>query len=386
MKRIGIIDNLQDIHNFSLVRYEDASAAEVMNATGGNTGNVAFVYGVNKLIQNSRVRVGWGWTPSVTRERVDHLVICCANQIGKHIDLGDWAEKLKNFNLPVTLIGLGAQSVDQQTMPEVPVGTVEFLKQVSKLKVSDMPNIAVRGKFTQSVLKNLGIESLPLGCPSLHISSEKRLGDVILSRQKDSDFRKIAVAAGNPWHQPSAKLENKLVQIVDDYEGEYILQHPESMLKFAYGELSNIPKETIEHFLKVYESKTNLQSLVEWYRRSSSVFIDAPNWMRFLKKFDAAIGPRYHGIALAVQAGIPGCVITIDSRTEELCEGTGLKRIALAEAQGLSPAELVNECMWSEKDASDFNDSRLENARQYVKFLASNEIKGSDHLVNLAGD
>lgn len=384
MKRIGIIDNLQDIQNFAAQKYEDANAAEVMHATGGNTGNIAFVYGVNKLIQNTRTRIGWGWTPSVTRERVDHLVVCCANQIGAHVDLGIWAEKLYNFNLPVTLIGLGAQSTNQQTMPEVPKGTIDFLTQATKLNASTKPNIAVRGKFTQSVLKKLGFDSLALGCPSLHISNRHRLGKEILARQIGSKFMKVAVAAGNPWHQPSAKIENKLVEIVDNYDGEYILQHPESMLSFAYGELTKISKETIDHFLKIYESKNDLQSLMEWYRRNAVTFVDAPNWMKFLRKFDAAVGPRYHGIALAIQAGVPGCVISIDSRTEELCEGTGIKSITHSKAHTLSADELVHECIWTEDDANIFDDMRSQKALEYTEFMDSNEIKASDHLVKLA--
>ena len=43
-----------------------------------------------------------------------------------------------------------------------------------------------------------------------------------------------------------------------------------------------------------------------------------------MRKFDFVVGPRFHGVMLAMQAGIPGGVIAHDSRTLELCQTMGI--------------------------------------------------------------
>ena len=382
MKRIGVIDNLIDIQSLLENKYHNCNAAEVMKATGGNTGNVAFVFGVCQIIKNPLTRIGWGWTPDVVKQRVDHLVVCCANQIGAHADLSGWADKLEMFGLPVTLIGLGAQSESYEIKPIVPEGTKNFLSVVNAFRANpDSSNIGVRGEFTQKTLQSLGFESVRTGCPSLMISKDQELGKNILKRQGDTRYKKIAVAAGNPWHGSSAFLESILVDVVDKYSGAYILQHPESMLQIAYGEIENITENTINHFLKIYGDHFNFEKMLAWYRRNAYVFIDAPNWMRFLDKFDAVIGSRYHGVALALQHTIPGCVFTIDSRTQELCDETAIKSIHVSKLKEFGADDLIDVARWTADEVDCFDSNRNAKAGVFINFLIANEIVPSDHLI-----
>jgi polysaccharide pyruvyl transferase WcaK-like protein len=55
-------------------------------------------------------------------------------------------------------------------------------------------------------------------------------------------------------------------------------------------------------------------------RRYATTFIDAASWMDAMRKFDFVVGPRFHGVMLGIQAGVPGAVIAHDSRTLELCQ------------------------------------------------------------------
>lgn len=384
MKRVGLIDNLSHIASFVEDGFERATAAQVMKATGGNTGNLAFVFGARRMLRNPVTRVGWNWTPGDVRARFDHLVICCANQIGQHADLGGWADRLEQFQLPVTLIGLGAQSDDLRTMPLVPAGTRRFLDYVKNAADAGQPNVAVRGAYTESVLEGFGVRAVRAGCPSLQIARDRDLGRRIVERQARQPPRKVAIAAGNPWHGPSAPLEGLLVDIVDRYGGDYVLQHPESMLQVAFGERTNITQATIDRFLHVYGGRFDYDGMLQWYRRNASVFVDVPNWMRFLSKFDAVVGPRYHGVALAIQANVPGCVVTIDSRTQELCDETAIKNLPVLATRDLSAEQLLEASMWSSGDAERFDANRLAKARQYVAFVDSNGLSPSDHLRSLA--
>jgi hypothetical protein len=384
MKKIGLIDNLQDLQAFVGNKYDTASAAEIMAATGGNTGNVAFVHAARKIIGNPIVRVGWGWTPGVVKERVDHLVICCANQLGAHADLGDWADRLEQFGLPVTLVGLGAQADNFDKFPTLPEGTKKFLEVVKGLNSAECPNIAVRGEFTRDVLQESGVTALPIGCPSLHISSEKNLGKKIANSFKGMPTQRVAVAAGNPWHGVSAPLERKLVELLESYAGEYIVQHPLAMVQYSLGEVGSIDEKTRNRFSDVYGSDWSFDVLIDWFRRRSAIYVDPANWLHAIRRYDIAIGPRYHGIALAVQAGVGGAVITIDSRTEELCLGTAIKHISLEQALASSVEQLIEASMWNDADADAFDVARVLKARQYVEFLQGNGIEPSQHLISCA--
>lgn len=382
MKRIGIIDNLNDIRGFTESRFHTATAADTMTATGGNTGNVAFVFGLKQLIGNPTVRIEWHWKPESVRQHVDHIIVCCANQIGAHADLGGWADKLDAFGLPVTLVGLGAQSNSFDEIPDIPEGTRRFLNVVNALRADpEHENISVRGDFTKHMLSLLGTEAVATGCPSLLISSDLRLGRTILARQEALPVQRVAVAAGNPWHGPSAFIEQELVKIVDHHQGAYILQHPESMLQFALGERDKLTEKTVQRFMEVYPDHSTLDDLLIWYQRNAFTFVDAPNWMNFLKHFDLVVGPRYHGVALGLQAGVPGCVYTIDSRTQELCEGTAIKAVTVQSLKGLSTQEMIELSCWTENDALRFDANRLFKANMYKSFFNRNQITPSKHLI-----
>ncbi len=355
-----------------------------MAATGGNTGNVAFVHGTRAIISNPITRIGWGWSPEEVRSRVDQIVICCANQIGSHVDLGGWGGWLEQVGLPITLFGLGAQSEDTSTPPAVPEGTKRFLGVVQSLK-SDAggPNIAVRGEFSKLVLSELGFESVAAGCPSLFISPVRNLGERIMQFQQSNPLRRVAVAAGNLWHGKSAFLEKRLVEIVEMYRGEYVLQHPEVMIKFYCGNQAEISENERARALGVYGDRFDLGSLIDWYRSNATVYVDVPSWIMSLRRYELTLGPRYHGVALAVQAGRPACVIAIDGRTEELSAATGVKFLPLSIVRGMDADELVEACRWSHEDGERLDAARVENARSYSEFVSNNGLQVSDHLQGL---
>lgn len=384
MKRIGLIDNLSHINEFVERGFETASAEQILTATGGNTGNVAFVFAIRKLLANPITRIGWGWEPSVVRRQCDHIVVCCANQLGAHVDLNNWGDRLNHFGLPVTLIGIGAQADSLDEFPQLPPGTLQFLKAVDQLKVNpNRSNVSTRGNFTSRLLNSLGFDSIPTGCPSGLISPHLDLGQRIAHSHQQHGKEKIAIAAGNPWHAPSAPLERTLRKVVNSHSGEYIVQHPKVMLQLALGDPTILKSDVLEPLLRVYDSTNHSQDLIEWFRRNATIYVDAPNWIRRLQKFDAVLGPRFHGVMLGVQAGIPGWVISIDSRTAELAQTTGIPQIPLNVALSLSPEKLINSLTWGSEEAHTLNDARKNSASEFVDFFNSNEITPSAHLLNL---
>jgi hypothetical protein len=385
VKNVGLITNT----NPQLLEKplgQNSSQAEIVDsAMGGNTGNIGFIHGTSLLLGEKVQRVGWGDKPENIKKHIDHIVVCCANQIGEHVDLEAWANALEQYDRPVTLIGLGAQANSKNDYPKIPDGTKRFLEIVSRLNASSSSNILVRGAYTQSVLEAAGYDSIPTGCPSLLISNKPSLGKEIVSYSATNPPKRIAVAAGNPWHSSSASMESKLVSIVDQWKGEYIVQHPLAMLKLSMGEVETIDEPTRLRFLQVYKTVLDEVGLAKWFIQNSVTFTDAQTWMRFLGKFDLAIGPRYHGVALAIQAGRPGIVITIDSRTQELCESTGVKYLSHEEALTLSTQELVERATWSEDDGDLLDHMRATQAHRFSQAFKDNELTPSAHAAALPG-
>ena len=384
MRGIGLIDNLNGVAEFRERRLPESSASEWMTAVGGNTGNVAFVHGSIISIGAKTTSIGWGSDPKKVRERCDRLVVACANQLGAHVDLGKWAERLKAFDLPVTLVGIGIQTTDYEKEISLPEGSYRFLEVVKQLRfTSDAANIGVRGQLTKAFLARRGIASYVIGCPSLFIARRERLGDVLRASCRRLP-KKIAIAAGNPWHGATCSLEETLAEIVDKHRGAYIIQHPEAMLKILLGETRDILPQTMAQCVRAYGGRFNVNSLVEWYRENAYAFADVGSWMQFLRKFDRILGPRFHGVVLGIQTGIPGYVIHIDNRTKELCDATMIKNFGASDLIERSLDELISLTNWNGSDIEKFERRRVQNAGAFVDLLKGNEIDPSEHLCALS--
>lgn len=381
---IGLITNLPNNNHFLKHKLGTTSSFDLLKATGGNTGNVAFVHAVQSILADEYQIIDWGSNPEVVNKKFERIIICCANQIGSHVDLAGWGAKLKKFNLPVVLIGLGAQSNKIGDIPEVPQGTIDFLEIVNRLKSNNhYNNIVTRGVFSSEVLRHYGFESSPFGCPSLLTSKDAFLGQTCFKNQNERKKIRIMVPAGNPYH-PSGCIEEKLVKLVDKYHGEYILQHPDLLFNLILDDGINIKESQFNLLRKVYSNFDSIKDLKDWLRANSVFFADAPNWLNYSRKFTTAIGPRYHGIALPIQVGVPGKVIAIDSRTEELAETTGIPFVSYENIKSATIDELAELSYWSQNEAIKFDLARKRNSKNYIEFLKNNGITPRSHLFDIS--
>ncbi|WP_193164025.1 polysaccharide pyruvyl transferase family protein [Microbulbifer hainanensis] len=378
--RIGLITNLIHEKVFIENRLAFGNSKDWMTATGGNTGNVAFVEGIKSILGGKVQAIHWGDNPESINQHLDHIVVCCANQLGTHADLSGWADRLSKFQLPTTFIGIGAQADRIGEIPDLPEGTVKFLEVASSLRSNpNHSNIVTRGAFSSSVISHYGYTSNPFGCPSQFISPMTELGQLCIAHQKKRKNKRILTAAGNPFH-PSGIIENKLVEIVGKFNGEYVIQHPKVLFDLASQNTGELTDAQIKAVERAYSSLGKLSDILDWFSANAVSFADAQNWMQFSKKFSQVIGPRYHGIALPIQVGVPGKVISIDSRTEELANTTGVPYISYKDASKLSAAELIEASAWSQRDADHYDDIRNKNARFYSEFLEAQGLPISDHL------
>lgn len=379
--RIGYIDNLSNPENFMLREGYEAPIKRYMAALGGNNGNLAFVHGARKSIDAPLTRIGWGWTPQRVRDAADVIVVSCANQIGAHADLGGWADAIAAFDLPVVLLALGAQTTNYEGRVEIPEGTRRLLREVDSRRPSEAPNIGVRGEFTRLALEQVGVESVVLGCPSLFISPNMRLGETIVQRAASNTFDAIAVAAGNPYHPENRKIEARMVRLVDAYKGAYVVQHPDGIVDLALG--NEQPADKLEVIAKGLGFSSG-RECARWFEKNAYSFHETQTWMHFLRHYDAVIGPRYHGVALGVQVGIPGVVFHIDNRTKELAETTGIPSVGIAEIADRDLAEIVLTARWTEETGAAFDVNRRRRAADTAAFLRANKVGVSAQLTAIA--
>ncbi|BBS87773.1 MULTISPECIES: polysaccharide pyruvyl transferase family protein [Aeromonas] len=351
-------------------------------AVGGNTGNLAFCYALSRHLGGNIPTKSWLEQTSAYFNKNYTGILTLANQLGKHADLGYFADLIEKHDSRLVGVGLGAQADIGGTV-EIPEGTLRWLKIVMDRAPGDGPNIGVRGAFTLSALEKYGLaeRATVLGCPTLFLNDSKNLGSLI-KKNSEKSFKRIAVTAGHYKWMHLGKLEASLANLLT-HNHDYIIQSPMPMVSFGRGEVLNTYES---HFTEMRDySKPNMElnEFNEWRIDHAISFFSAPAWMEHLRRFDFVIGVRIHGVMLALQMGIPAVCIVHDSRTKELCETMMIPFIEASKVSNGVDREYLHELF--KFNENDFDENRTMLAKKYVDFLDGNKIKYVSYLRELAG-
>lgn len=371
----------------SSLTVEDAylhGSEHLLRRTGGNTGNSAFVRGLHDSIGGPSELFRWDAPAEIIRERCQVIVLACANQLGPHSDLGDFANHLEKIDLPIVAFGLGAQSASFDDEIALTKGTRRWVEVLAAHSPTSKPNIGVRGHFSHRQMEKLGLgaKASVTGCPSNFINTDALLHEKLDGRYKIESMSRIAAAAGLLYWPSLQKIEESLADIVDATQGLYITQHEINMIRIARGEFAAIDDDTLKQLNMYIRPKLSTAEFVLWCRRHAACFIDAASWMESLRNFDFVVGPRFHGVMLAMQAGTPGGVIAHDSRTLEMCE---TMCIPVRHAKNLeSGVTLKNLGSTFQFDANAFRNRRSELGRRFIHMLQAGGIRPAAGLQRLA--
>lgn len=352
----------------------------LFDLVGGNTGNLAFHYAIQRHLNILSPSLPWD-TPSLMMEEAgDIAIIPCANQLGAHCELGELAGQFRSIKQPIVAIGLGAQSNLNFEIPQIPLGTLEWVRVISDHSASDVPNIAVRGSFTLEVLDHYGLgdKAVVVGCPTLFINPDPNLGKKIARRLTEP--KRIAVTAGHPSWAQLSKIEASLARMVTATNGSYIGQSPLEMIQLTRGEGHKLNKELIELCRDYILPEMNSEEFVKWCGQHGNVFFDTETWLEHYRRFDFVIGTRFHGVMVALQAGIPALCIVHDSRTLEMCQEMKVPYVCADDVcDGINRNQLLKLFNF---DPDAFDKNRLKSGRYYINFLTSNNLEVSHKLVN----
>ncbi len=348
---------------------------------GHNAGNLAFHFAIDQQLGEGLTVVDWSESVEKINATGKLAVVPCANQLGAHVDYGTLAEKFNKLDVSLVAIGLGAQAGTDGKIPEVPKGTLEWIKAIGERAPSSSPNIGVRGEFTLQVLEHYGLDKYAtvLGCPTLFINPEPNLGEKIANRIKSPE--RIAVAAGHQRWRHLARIEASLVNMVRATKGSYVGQSPLEMVTLTRGEANTLDPDDLIACRDYACPDMSIEDFIQWSKLYGNVFFDVPAWMEHYRRFDFVVGTRIHGVMLALQAGVPALCIAHDSRTLELCQTMKVPYVMASQvSKGLDRNDLVPLMNFN---ADEFDDNRRKSASLYFEFLIGNKLSPADFLMNI---
>lgn len=363
------------------------SSEEICRQLGTNIGNLAFVYAIKYQLVGlaERANLSWNSTPDQISKAGDLCIIPCANQFGRHHNLGQLARRLEDISTPFVAIGLGAQSGVDMKIPEVPDGTVQWLRRVVERAPSRKSNVAVRGEFSRRVLEEYGFhDACVTGCPSLFLNPYPTLGRLISDRTADVPQR-VAVAAGHPGWKHLSRIERSLAHIVTATHGAYVCQSPLESVRIGRGDMEELDTAELDRCRRYIDGELSTHEFKAWARNHAIAFFNVPGWMEFLRRFDFVVGTRIHGTVLGLQVGVPALCIVSDSRTLELCQTMRVPYVAAKDyLDGLRLNDL-SQLFRHQFDAEEFDSNRRVLAKSYCAFLEGNGLTVAPHMKRLAG-
>ena len=347
------------------------SVSKKLEHTGRNTGNQIIAYGLLKTLKCEEVSTDYSLDPILMSNRFDMIVIAAANFLFPGFDFSGMANLIEKTTLPCMMVGVGAQSNNYSSHIELTEGTRRLMKVVAERSKL----IGVRGPFTAEVLAHLGITNVQTtGCPSYYMGGKPGL-----------QIRRA------PWH-PNARLAvnssrdvirhafdrndminvtRRIGQIAIETGADFIAQT--EVDEIAVAERAQEQAEAITRVQAFYRGVATDGAIANWAERHCRVFWEVEEWERATRYYDFVLGTRFHGSMIALQQGVPACVICHDTRTTEMCQFLGMPSIALRDAVGFQVDNVFG--------SLDLDHLEKRHAELFPAFRAFLECNGAEHVI-----
>lgn len=292
--------------------------------SGENFGNILIGNGVKTVLDGYQFSTRDDYqTPEEVNEKCDHIVIPAANFLWKSFDFGYMADFLERCTVPITMVGLGAQTNDRSRISEIHPNTLRMVRVISERS----PSIGVRGYYTAEVLAANGILNTEvLGCPSLYT---KLTPPAAPPKWLPEDIRTLSVnfsrrVAGHAFDEYRLQvIENALLKVAIANDLTFVAQDELEELT-----LSIEPKEeNRSDVITNYFSSSNENDVISYFKNYSTYFCNVDDWSTYIKSKSGSIGSRLHGNLISLINGVPSLTIAHDSRTLEMCALTGIPHI-----------------------------------------------------------
>lgn len=306
--------------------------------SGENTGNLLIGNGVCSILKGYQyIFRDQVTSPEHAQEVCSRIVIPASNFLWKSFDLGFMADFIEKTDLPVTMMGLGAQASNRSQVSTIHPNTLRLVKLISERS----PSIGVRGFYTAEVLASYGIMNVEvLGCPSLYTAAQQpsliRSWSPKLEHRISINFSRN-VAAHSFDAKALAKIENKILRIAMTYDSQFVIQDELDEASIMDGTAS------AEQVRRVtgYFNESDPDAVLSYFSINSKHFIDYPSWSESLARCSLSLGSRLHGNIVALLSGVPAVCIVHDSRTLEMCALAGIPFINILQHPDISVDEIL---------------------------------------------
>ena len=363
--RIGVISLEQRIEDPAETKFED-----LYQAIGLNTGNFMFTNAVFRQIGGNLTQIGFFFDPKKINNEFDALVVPAANWIN---DITDWTwlvNLLEKIEVPIITIGIGLQA-DSKELSKVRVS--ESSMRLVKLLSNKSKWISCRGDFTRDWLVSIGITNVvTTGCPSIYIGFHD-------TKCKYDDCDTVVLQGTRYW-----------------VSGEFIRSNNANRQMYYLAGRLDLPiiyqseAEEIDHLVYSVNgddehAKTRMSDLAKLYgfasdadmrnylSRKGRLFFDIDQWSGYIKRNIGVIGTRLHGAIVALNSGKPACLITHDSRTQEVADFARIPQLTKSNYSEMSKDGIVK--ILEDTDLSFYYENRKSNAATYQQFLEACDLQ-----------
>jgi Polysaccharide pyruvyl transferase len=353
----------------------NADYRTAFEASGFNYGNILIGNAVRTFLTKYDVLTRPDVeSPAEANERCSHVVMPAANWLWKNFDFGYIADFLEQTRLPVTIIGLGAQTDDRTMISPIHPNTMRLIRLISDRSAS----LGVRGFYTAEVLAANGIHNVEVvGCPSLFTN---RCPAVKIDTTGLANPEKLSVNFSRHMIEHSysgarlRSVENVVLRYAVKRDSLFVAQDELAELGLSAGE--NVDSSELTKYFNTFDPV----AVVEFFKARTRHFLDAESWATFIKTRKLSLGTRLHGNVIALANGVPAMMIIHDSRTMEVCSLLAAPNVHLKEFPvGGNVEEFLGERIAS-ASFGPFEASYAHLYRRFVTFLSRN---GLDH--NLPG-
>jgi hypothetical protein len=277
----------------------------------------------------------------------DFVVIRASNFVHNEMDFFDAADTLEKIKLPVYAIGVGAQS-SGKSLYHLTGKNLRFWKIVSERSRV----IGVRGTFSADVFSHNGMKNIEVvGCPSifrtrnrnLKITKPESIADVAFSLRREYSH----TYTENP--EEYLRLQRDLMLEADENYKITLTSHGEPEEKSFFYKNQERMRINEKYFVESgWFNENNIEKMRQIYTNKHFFFLRVAQYDRFIRKQDFAIGLRVHGVLPALANGVPGLLLSYDSRSTELADSLCIPSMPLADTEGKSIGEIIDQVSFDE--------------------------------------
>ena len=352
----------------SIVAEATDSPIVKLGKTGGNTGNQIIAHALLSQIEYDDISWQHSIDPRSVKERYDMVVIAAANFLFRSFDFGGMADYIEKADLPVAIVGLGAQSNTYDPNIELMPGTERFVKVIAERAVK----IGVRGPYTREVLERRGVHNVTVtGCPSYYMGRTPTLS---LTKRDFGAVRRLSVNASRDVVS-HAFDSGKMSTVVRDIYRQAIRLDADFIAQSEHAEIILSDGAAAERGRALDEIATYLHGVADdrsvraWANAHVRTFFDVDQWIDAIREYDFVFGNRFHGNMIALQHGVPACVVCHDTRTEDMCKFLGMPHVNIVDLDGIDVRALYDRV-----DCVALGERYKTLYPQYIAFLRQNGL------------